>query len=74
MPINDYDILSNAEITENQKIVILKLKKAWLNKQGGYKDGVISTDFYKAVLDYGIKNAKEFGSYTQSMRFMGHKK
>jgi hypothetical protein len=63
-PINDYDVPSPSNITEEQRITILKLKNAWLDKkEGGYKDGIISTDIYKAVLEHGVKNAKEFQAY-----------
>jgi len=62
-PLNDYDVPSSSNITEKQRITILKLKKAWLDDKGGYKDEAISTDFYKAVLEYGVTNKKEFKSY-----------
>lgn len=62
-PINDYDLPNNQSITEEQRITILKLKKAWLDEKGGYKDEIISTDFYKAVLGQGVMNIEEFKSY-----------
>ena len=63
VPLNDYNAPKSSNITEKQKISILKLKKAWLDEKGGYKDEVISTDFYKAVLEYGATNKEEFKSY-----------
>jgi len=62
-PINDYDLPDNQSITKEQRIAILKLKKAWLDEEGGYKDEVISTDFYKAVLEQGVMDIRGFKSY-----------
>lgn len=62
-PINDYDLPDPKSITKEQRIAILKLKKAWLDKEGGYKDGVISTDFYRAVLEGGIMKEEKFKDY-----------
>jgi len=67
-PINDYDLPDPNSITREQRIAILKLKKAWLDKEGGYKDEVISTDFYKAVLERGIVSEKEFKDYIKQKK------
>jgi hypothetical protein len=62
-PLNDYELPDPSGITEKQRVAILKLKKAWLDGKGGYKDGLISTDFYKAVLEYGAADEEGFRSY-----------
>ena len=62
-PINDYELPDSKELTKEQRLAILKLKKTWLSKEGGYRDGVTSTDFYKAVLERGIRTEKEFKDY-----------
>lgn len=64
-PLNDYDMPSFSNITKEQRIAILKLKKAWLDEKGGYKDGVISTDFYKSVLEREVSNKEEFKTYLE---------
>jgi hypothetical protein len=43
----------------------LRLKTAWHN-DGAYRDGAVSVDFYKAVLDFGVKTDKDFECYLQS--------
>lgn len=70
IPLNDYDTPSSSDITEKQRIAILKLKKAWLDEKGGYKDDVISTDFYKAVLNYGVMNKEKFKPYLKQKKRM----
>jgi len=65
IPLNDYDMPSSSKITKEQRIAILKLKKKWLNEKNEYKDGVISIDFYKAVLEYGVNNTEEFKTYLE---------
>jgi len=65
-PINDYELPKSKDITEEQRIAILKLKRAWLNEGGGYMDGVISTDFYRAVLEQGITTEKGFNDYIKN--------
>lgn len=63
---NEYEIPENKEITREEKILILKLKEEYLGKKG-YKDGLKSVDFYKAVLDNGVKNQKEFEQYINNL-------
>ncbi len=65
IPLNNYDMPNSSEVTEEQRIVILKLKNEWLNEKNGYKDGVVSIDFYKAVLECGVNNTEEFKTYLQ---------
>ena len=62
-PLNDYYMPDFSKIAKDQRIAILKLKKLWIDEKSGYKDGVISVDFYKAVLERGVKNADEFRAY-----------
>ena len=68
IPLNDYDMPSSSKITKEQRIAILKLKKKWLNEKNEYKDGVISIDFYKAVLEYGVNNEEKFKTYLKQKR------
>ncbi|MDO8435829.1 MAG: hypothetical protein Q7S82_00375 [bacterium] len=65
-PINDYDVLNLSSITKEQRAAILRIKKAWLDEKGGYKDGVISIDIYKAVLEHGIIDENNFKDYIKS--------
>jgi len=67
-PINDYELSNSKGLTKEQRIAILRLKKAWLNNEGGYIDGVISTDFYKAVLEYGIMDEERFRDYIKQKK------
>jgi hypothetical protein len=62
-PVYDYVLPALETITKEQRIAILKLKKAWLDEQGGYKEGAKSTDFYKAVLDKGVVSEEGFKDY-----------
>lgn len=62
-PLNDYELPDSSSITEKQRLAILRFKKAWLDEKGGYKNGLISTDFYKAVLEYGAADEEGFRSY-----------
>ncbi len=68
MAINDYNMPDSSDITREQKITILKLKKAWLDDRGGYKNGVLSVDFYKAVFERNVRNTKEFEDYLRNKR------
>ncbi len=61
-----YDITNFSNITEKQKVTVLKIKKAWLKDDGGYKDGITAVDVYKAVLEHGIGDEEEFEFYLQN--------
>ncbi len=37
-----------------------------MREGGGYKDDVISTDFYKAVLEHGVRTEEEFKIYMKN--------
>ncbi len=52
-------------LSDEQRETILKLKNLWLTKDG-YRDGILSVDFYKAVLDFGVKTAKDFEHYLKT--------
>lgn len=52
-------------LSDEQRETILKLKNLWLTKDG-YRDGVLSVDFYKAVLDFGVKTKKDFERYLRT--------
>jgi len=68
IPLNNYNMPSSSKITKEQRITILKLKKVWLNEKNEYKNGVISIDFYKAVLEYGVDNKEKFKTYLKQKR------
>jgi len=52
-------------LSDEQRKTILKLKSLWLAKDG-YRDGVLSVDFYRAVLDFGVKTEKDFENYLRN--------
>jgi len=60
-------------LSKEQRETILKLKNLWLTKDG-YRDGVLSVDFYKAVLDFGVKTEKDFEYYLKTKKLKKNKK
>lgn len=52
-------------LSGEQRETILKLKEEWYTKDG-YRDGAVSVDFYKAVLDFGAKTNQDFERYLQT--------
>jgi len=52
-------------LSDEQRETILKLKDLWRTKDG-YRDGVLSVDFYKAVLDFDVKTEKDFKYYLKT--------
>jgi len=52
-------------LSSKQREIILNLKNSYLGKNG-YKKGLLSIDFYKAVLDFGVKNKKDFENYIKN--------
>ena len=65
-PINNYNTANFLNITKEQKIAILRIKKAWLDEKGGYKDKIASVDIYKAVLERGITNENDFRNFIKN--------
>ncbi|MDE2173436.1 MAG: hypothetical protein KGJ31_02450 [Patescibacteria group bacterium] len=63
--IGDYDATELDAMTDGQRLAILRLKETW--KEGkGYQDGVLSTDFYKAVMRHNVKDEKGFTEYLRT--------
>jgi len=60
--IGNYDDSELSVITDGQRLIILRLKDAW-SEEKGYKNGVISTDFYKAVMQHSVNDEKGFAEY-----------
>ena len=63
--VGDYDATELDTITDEQRLAILRLKEAWKDGKG-YRDGVISTDFYKAVMRHNVKDEKGFVEYLKT--------
>ncbi|MBU6214555.1 hypothetical protein KGM48_01800 [Patescibacteria group bacterium] len=63
--IGDYDASELDASTDEQRLVILRLKEKWRDGKG-YRDGVISTDFYKAVMRHGVKDEEGFKGYLKA--------
>ena len=58
----EYDSSKLDSLSNEQRVAILRLKQQF--KQGkGYKDGALSVDFYKAVLEKSIRSEEEFSEY-----------
>jgi hypothetical protein len=49
----------------DKREIVLKLKNSLLTKDG-YRNGVLSVDFYKAVLDFGVETEKDFEHYLKT--------
>ncbi|NNM83716.1 hypothetical protein HKL94_00645 [Candidatus Parcubacteria bacterium] len=60
--VGDYDDSELNSISDEQRLAILRLKETWKDGKG-YRDGVLSTDFYKAVMRHGVKDKKGFTKY-----------
>ena len=52
-------------MTDEQRLVILRLKDTWKDSKG-YRDSVLSTDFYKAVMRHNVKDEKGFMEYLKT--------
>lgn len=63
--VGDYDDSELTTLTDEQRIVILRLKETWKTEKG-YRDGVLSTDFYKAVMRNSVKDEKGFAEYLKT--------
>lgn len=60
--VGDYDDSELSAITDEQRTVVLRLKELWKTEKG-YRDGALSTDFYKAVMRHSVKDEKGFSEY-----------
>lgn len=63
--VDEFDDPRLQNLLDEQREAILKLKEAWYVKDG-YRDDVVSVDFYKAVLDFGARTEKDFERYLQA--------
>ncbi|OIO47175.1 MAG: hypothetical protein COV00_00040 [Candidatus Tagabacteria bacterium CG10_big_fil_rev_8_21_14_0_10_40_13] len=54
--------ISEQDVSNEQRQTILKLKKLWYIGDG-YRDKVISIDFYNAVLKHRVKTVQDFRCY-----------
>ncbi|MDP2664723.1 MAG: hypothetical protein Q8O97_02015, partial [bacterium] len=63
--VGDYDDSELNAITDEQRLSILRLKEEWKDGKG-YRDGVLSTDIYKAVMRAGIKDEEGFAEYLRA--------
>ena len=63
--VGDYDDSELDTITDEQKLTVLRLKEAWKGGKG-YRDGVLSTDIYKAVMRHGVKDEKGFEEHMRA--------
>jgi hypothetical protein len=49
-------------LTDEARLVILRLKHIWFGFPA-YRDTVLSTDIYDAVLAHGVRTPEEFDAY-----------
>ncbi|MDP2655746.1 MAG: hypothetical protein Q8P17_04475 [bacterium] len=63
--VGDYDDSEIDAITDEQLLAVLRLKEDWKDSKG-YRDGVLSTDIYKAVMRHGVKDEKGFAEYLKT--------
>ncbi len=63
--VGDYDATELDTMTDEQRLVILRLKEIWKDGKG-YRDGVLSTDFYKAVMRHNVKDEEGFIEYLRT--------
>ena len=60
--VGDYDDSKLNVITTEQRLAILRLKELWKDEKG-YRDGVLSVDFYKAVTRHAVRDEESFIDY-----------
>lgn len=65
--VGDYDDSELSTITDEQRLVILRLKEIWKTEKG-YRSDVLSTDFYKAVMRHGVGDEKGFAEYLETKK------
>lgn len=58
----DFDEGELARLTDTERLLILRLKEE-LKTEKGYLAGIVSTDFYKAVLHHKVKTRDVFSLY-----------
>lgn len=63
--VGDYDATELDAITDEQCLAVLRLKETWKDGKG-YRDGVLSTDFYKAVMRHDVRDEKTFEEYMRT--------
>jgi hypothetical protein len=63
--VGDYDDSELNTITNEQHLTILRLKEEWKESKG-YRDGVLSTDIYKAVMRHNVRDEKGFAEYLRT--------
>lgn len=63
--VGDYDATELDTMTDEQRLVILRLKEMWKDGKG-YRDGVLSTDFYKAIMRHDVKDEEGFIEYLKT--------
>ena len=63
--VGDYDDSELSTITDEQRLVVLRLKESWKDGKG-YKDAVLSVDFYKAVMRQNVKDENGFIEYLEA--------
>lgn len=62
----EFDEKELKQLTDEQRIIILRLKEAMKSEKVGYRDGAVSIDFYKAVLHHGVKTLDDFSLYLKT--------
>ena len=60
--VGDYDDSELNAITTEQRLAVLRLKEMWQGGKG-YRDGVLSVDFYKAVMRHAVRDEESFIDY-----------
>ncbi len=63
--VGEYDATELETMTDEQRLGILRLKETWRDGKG-YRDGVLSTDFYKAVMRHDVKDEGGFVEYLKT--------
>jgi|CXWL01.1.fsa_nt_gi hypothetical protein len=63
--VGDYDATELDTMTDEQRLIVLRLKEIWKDGKG-YRDGVLSTDFYKAVMRHNVKDEEGFIEYLKT--------
>lgn len=63
--VGDYDATELDTITDEQRLVVLRLKEMWKDGKE-YREGVLSTDFYKAVMRHNVKDEEGFMEYLRT--------
>ncbi len=59
----EFDEKELGQLTDEQRVIILRLKEIMKSEKVGYRGGAVSIDFYKAVLYHGVKTIDDFSRY-----------